>query len=444
MKQILIDCSYLYNSNLNTGIQRVVRKIVEHLGTISQEYGYTTKVVLLMNGTICQVSLPPYVHRKKKPPSLVKKTLQKSYRAIRKNILFFIPSKKLEFLLINPKEKLGVNALIRFIRHFSQTTISQSSGAGRAQTEVEIHEGDILLLADSAWYMDNWESIKSAKEKGAFIVSIIYDLIPITHPQFCDDILVKHFKGWFEKTVINADYFVAISKTVQLSVMSYIEQNFPGKIQPEQFGYFYLGADFSYSTAGENDNDKEELPEKLEQLYQNNHSVYLIVSTVEARKNHKYVLDAFDSLWEQGVDVTLNLVGKPSPTGEPSLQRIRKHKMLNEKLFYWDNLHDTGLKYCYKQSKMLLYPSIIEGFGLPIIESLSYDLPVMASDIPIHREIGKEHISYFNLSNSNDLVQTVIAYEEGLIPEPIVQDGYRWINWRQSIQQLTNCIIQQT
>lgn len=61
-KEILIDCSYLYKSRLNTGIQRVLRNITENIGESSAGYSYRSKLVVLKNGHIFEIDLPPYTH----------------------------------------------------------------------------------------------------------------------------------------------------------------------------------------------------------------------------------------------------------------------------------------------------------------------------------------------------------------------------------------------
>ncbi|MGB1237129.1 MAG: glycosyltransferase, partial [Pseudomonadales bacterium] len=100
------------------------------------------------------------------------------------------------------------------------------------------------------------------------------------------------------------------------------------------------------------------------------------------------------------------------------------------------------LLYCYKQSKMLLFPSFVEGFGLPIVESLSNQLPVMASDTPIHREVGLDKIDYFSLDDPQSLSDKILDIEANGIPESLkIADDYRWMNWLESSQMLLEKIV---
>jgi len=282
MKKLLIDCSFIITSELNTGIQRVVRKVVENMGNICDDYQMYQ--VLLENGKINEVSL-------------------------------FDNDRVMEIDIIP-------------------------------------QQGDILLLLDSTWHLDNWSSVKLAKDNGAKIIATIYDIIPISHPQFCDDNLVRIFKSWFDVAIDYIDGFIAISNTVQLQLEKYLKDNFPDKIENKKFDYFLLGADFDYKEIAIY---TKEIKEELKELYHKNKNIYLIVCTVEPRKNHKYLLDVFDKLWSNNINVTLNIVGKVGWKVDKLMERIYNHEEYNKRLFHWDNLNDKELNYCYENSKILLF-----------------------------------------------------------------------------------------
>jgi alpha-1,2-rhamnosyltransferase len=88
------------------------------------------------------------------------------------------------------------------------------------------------------------------------------------------------------------------------------------------------------------------------------------------------------------------------------------------------------LVYAYKNSKALVFASKIEGFGLPIVESLHFGLPVLVSDIPVHREIGKDQVTYFSLENVDNLVNKIKNEELKNIK------NYQWLNWYESTKML--------
>ena len=366
MKKILIDCSFIRTTKLNTGIQRVVRKVVENIDKVTDNSDFKPLQVALDEGDIKEVSI------------------------------------------------------------LNNCSITSANN-------IEINPGDILLLLDSTWHLDTWQNIQKAKAKGAIIVSVIYDIIPITHPYFCDENLVRLFNQWFSIAIDQVDAFISISKTVQQDLYSYLKENYPKQINDKLFDHFLLGADFNYDSFS---HLSKGVRDSLREVYNDKKdSIYLIVCTLEPRKNHTYLLDVFDMLWSKGVDISLNIVGKEGWMVDDLIQRIKHHKKLNTQLFYWNDLNDEELNYCYQNSKMMLFPSFVEGFGLPIIESLNNKLPVLASDIPIHREVGGDKIGYFDINDTNDLVNKILSIEKFGIPKELqVEESYRWLNWRESTE----------
>jgi alpha-1,2-rhamnosyltransferase len=147
-------------------------------------------------------------------------------------------------------------------------------------------------------------------------------------------------------------------------------------------------------------------------------------------------------LWQDGVDISWVIVGREGWRVEELLEEMKSHKEYNKKFWIFNDLDDEGLRYCYRHSKALIFPSIVEGYGLPIIESLYYGLPVLASDTPIHREVGKDNISYFNINSSEPLERILMTIEDGTRELPNVdRDSITIPTWDESARELlVKCI----
>ena len=74
---------------------------------------------------------------------------------------------------------------------------------------------------------------------------------------------------------------------------------------------------------------------------------------------------------------------------------------------FYENINDSELQSLYLSAKMLVMPSFYEGFGLPILEALSFDCPVICSDIPVFRELFENNVTYFNLNSKEDLKEKI-------------------------------------
>jgi glycosyltransferase involved in cell wall biosynthesis len=106
----------------------------------------------------------------------------------------------------------------------------------------------------------------------------------------------------------------------------------------------------------------------------------LCVGTIEGRKNHLALLEACESLWAQGVAFELELVGLGRPdTAGPALARIAALKAAGRPLHYAGPADDAALQAAYRRCAFTVYPSLLEGFGLPVLESLQHGKPCICS-----------------------------------------------------------------
>lgn len=106
----------------------------------------------------------------------------------------------------------------------------------------------------------------------------------------------------------------------------------------------------------------------------------LCVSTVEGRKNHPALLAAAESLWQAGIAFELELIGLArADTAATALGRIRELQAAGRPLTFHGSVSDAELHAAYRRSAFTVYPSLAEGFGLPVLESLQHGKPCLCS-----------------------------------------------------------------
>jgi glycosyltransferase involved in cell wall biosynthesis len=106
----------------------------------------------------------------------------------------------------------------------------------------------------------------------------------------------------------------------------------------------------------------------------------LCVGTIEGRKNHLALLEACETLWREGFKFELQLLGLPrADTAGPALARIAALKAAGRPLIFDGPADDAGLHAAYRSCAFTVYPSLIEGFGLPVLESLQHGKPSLCS-----------------------------------------------------------------
>ncbi len=110
--------------------------------------------------------------------------------------------------------------------------------------------------------------------------------------------------------------------------------------------------------------------------------VVLSVGTLEARKNHLALLEACESLWNEGVDFELHLIGMAqAQTGRLAVERVRSLQSAGRPLRYDGPVSDHALEQAFQQATFTVYPSLMEGFGLPVLESLRHGRPCICSGL---------------------------------------------------------------
>jgi alpha-1,2-rhamnosyltransferase len=138
-----------------------------------------------------------------------------------------------------------------------------------------------------------------------------------------------------------------------------------------------------------------------------------MVGTIEPRKNHALVLDAFERFWAAGGTAALVVIGRRGWQCEATLRRFTALAAAGKPFTHIGDATDADLHYAYRHARCLIFPSVAEGFGLPIVEALAQGLPAIASDIPVHREVGGDLATYIPLGNPGHLAELLRSIEDG-------------------------------
>ncbi len=135
---------------------------------------------------------------------------------------------------------------------------------------------------------------------------------------------------------------------------------------------------------------------------------WLTVGRVETKKNQGLLIKAFDKWLDGGADCDLVIVGGFG-FGGLEIMKIAlkcKHK---DRIKFFDYLPQSQLEALWSGAIGLAFPTLGEGFGLPVLEAMSRGVPVLASDLPVLREVGGEAVWYALL---NEIDQWVRGLEE--------------------------------
>lgn len=305
---------------------------------------------------------------------------------------------------------------------------------------IRFRSGDRLLLADASWHHEgSWRTIERAADRGVRITPLIYDLIPIRFPETFQAHSVASFRRWLERMVAISDGAIAISESTGLDLERFVAEN-PGlRKDPLPITHFRLGADLESIDASDATEGERNLPPELEEMIaragRGETPLFLCVGTIEPRKNHGLLIDACDRYWSRGGQGTLVVVGRVGWLATTTLRRLECHPERGKRLFHFTDLDDGELRALYRRATVTISPSLAEGFGLPVIEALQHGCPVLASDIPVHREVGGRHCRYFPLGDPELLA--ILLAEPPPPPDPI-----EWPDWRRSTRKMIEQLLE--
>lgn len=287
--------------------------------------------------------------------------------------------------------------------------------------------GDILLVLGSPWsHPDYARLVRVQRARGLKFALLVYDLIPLRHPEWCERGLVRVFRAWFESIFPLCDHAFAISQATAADVMHYAKERglkLTCPVTPIPIGTSFGAA------AGS-------IPAIRTQRLPAPGSYALIVSTIEARKNHLLLFRVWRRLIEERpIDTipTLVFAGRIGWLVDDLMRQIANTNNLDGKLVIVENPTDAELLSLYQGCQFTLFPSFFEGWGLPVTESLALGKACLTSDRTSLPEAGGDLARRFDPDNLQDAyraISEVIDDPAGLARwEAQIQRDFKPIPW---------------
>ena len=301
---------------------------------------------------------------------------------------------------------------------------------------IEYAPGDVFLGLDLNHHVPRVHEgfLTTMYQAGVNVQFMVYDLLPIQFPNYWEAKHAVHVVVQQWLTVITKyDGAICISRAVAEELTDWLKANGAMRQRPFTINWFHLGADI------DNSSPTKGLPLHASTVlqYLRLRPSFLIVGTLEPRKAHGQVLEAFEQLWQIGQDINLVIVGKRGWLVDTLIEQLDTHLERNKRLFWLDGISDEYLEKVYAASTCLIAASYGEGFGLPLIEAAQHKLPIIARDIPVFREVAGEHAYYFGGLTSEELADAITVWlslnKSGLHPK---SEDIRYLTWRESSVQL--------
>jgi glycosyltransferase involved in cell wall biosynthesis len=227
----------------------------------------------------------------------------------------------------------------------------------------------LIVTLGANWdHQDHHAALMGCVAQGARLGVLYYDTIPISHPQSYGPGFPPIYEKWLKETLEAASTSFAISENSARDIQTFCQAN---GLADREVHVLRLGDNLPEPR----DNPSEDIVEKAAVPY------LLTVSTVEFRKNHQMLLN----LWRYMIEdlqldpPNLYIVGRPGWNDGMIQFQIELDPLLKGRVQILSDLSDDDLQHLYRNTLFTLYPSIYEGWGLPIAESLCYGKQCVAS-----------------------------------------------------------------
>ena len=239
----------------------------------------------------------------------------------------------------------------------------------------------------------------------------IHDLIFITQPQlynYFDRII--HFKKHLYAAK-NADKIIAISKQTKKDIVQYL------KVPENKIEVIYQGCHEVFKS-----NIEADFLQSVKNKYKLPDEFILNVGTIERRKNILSIVKAI-----KDIDTHLVVIGRKTEYLKEIKEYITENKLQNKVTF----LHGVNIKELasiYRLATIFTYPSIYEGFGIPIIEALYSRTPVITNKLGVFPEAGGPSSIYVDVANTKEIsenIEKLLKYPE--MRKDITDSGFKFV-----------------
>jgi glycosyltransferase involved in cell wall biosynthesis len=274
---------------------------------------------------------------------------------------------------------------------------------GTSEGVREPKNGDVVLLLGEQWLFQGAFSglEKLKRERSVKIVSMVHDLVPFLMPELYWEGFSDAYIYCISRQVGISDVILVYSKNTRKDLFNHFPQLLE---RPKSIKQIRLGDDFEPSYCIDGD-----LPLSASLPKEN---FILCVGTIQPRKNHSLLLAVWRRLLIKYKErcPTLLLVGKKGWLVDDLCYFIQNNRELRSKIKIVEQVSDNDLRELYRACLFCVFPSLYEGWGLPIAECLAAHRFCLVSDTSAMPEVGGSYVDYFSPYDSGQLYALIDRY----------------------------------
>jgi len=295
--------------------------------------------------------------------------------------------------------------------------------------------GDVLLSLGATWAPGGHaEAASQLRQRGVGVLRMIYDLIPVLKTHWVLPGCVAPITAWVRQVLTDSDHVFTISEFSRQEILRYCAEC--GFREPDM-SVVRLG-DVMAAAAGD---EPPPLPRFVPRR-----PFFVCVSTLDIRKNHRLLYDAWRQLAARDPDACPDLlcIGTPHLYVADLLREMTSDRLVNGRIHLLHGIDDRELAWYYRHCAATIYPSWYEGWGLPVAESLTQGKICLASNATSIPEISAELPEFFEPHDTRRLVDLV----DRVLRDPVwrecredqIRRTFRPTGWAETAAQLIGVV----
>ena len=258
---------------------------------------------------------------------------------------------------------------------------------------------------------------------------IIHDIIPIKFGDGCSPKFIKRFATWMKKA--NADEYFTVSNFTKSDFLDFRPEEAKKPIHT-----MYLGASDNFKPV----KSKKNINSVKEKYNITAPKYFLALSEFSARKNFVHLLKSFIAFLDEtkANDIQMVLVGRKRKGFENILSTIENSEKYQDKIIQTGFADNEDLAPLYSGATAFIYPSLYEGFGLPVLEAMQCGAPVITADNTSLPEVGGDAVMYITGHDEAETTNALIRlYQDSELRKILSQKSIKRakkFNWETAAQ----------
>jgi glycosyltransferase involved in cell wall biosynthesis len=255
----------------------------------------------------------------------------------------------------------------------------------------------------------------------------VYDLCFLEFPHLSDDESKHVFSSRIDKSLHLADRIITISHFSQEQILRRFS------IDKDKIRVTHLGIDLNFWR----EVDREET-ERIRSKYNLPPSYLLFVGAQEPRKNIGNLIEALKIVHSNYKSIPIVLAGREGKDSANILARIDKHD-LKQWVYMTGYMNDFELREIYRLATVFVFPSLCEGFGLPVLEAMASGIPIITSHTAALPEVCQDAALFVDPEQPESMAEVIIrVLKDADLRDGLVKKGEKRVldfSWESTAEQ---------